>query len=149
MSNELHNEIKHALASLSDAELVTFLRYTPSSWVRAQDSLRHNQYLVKVPNTPSDPLIAIKGVCVMSGDAWGTNAYPQDLLFRGLYLWAAGSPAQDALRFMSASEREFLISGICPAGWNTMNQEEPGDREPFFPAPNPSSTNDDFYLGEL
>ena len=132
MSDELHNEIQSALDSLTDAELHT-LGLLPTPWTRAQDSLRHNQYLVKVPNTPSAPLIAINGICVMTGEPWGTDAYPQDLLFHGLRLWALGTLAQDALRFMSSSEREFLISGISPQGWDAMLTEEEGDREPFFP----------------
>ena len=134
MSDELHNEIQSALASLSDAELLT-LGAIPTPWTRAQDALRHNQYIVKVPNTPSAPLLAINGICVMTGEPWGTDAYPQDLLFTGLRLWALGTPAQAALRFMSSSEREFLISGISPTGWHEAFAEEAGDREPFFPTP--------------
>jgi len=132
VSDELHNEIQSALDSLTDAELHT-LGLLPTPWTRAQDSLRHNQYLVKVPNTPNAPLIAINGQCVLTGKPWGTDAYPQDLLFHGLRLWALGTLAQSALRFMSSSEREFLISGISPQGWDDMLTEEEGDREPFFP----------------
>ena len=132
MSDELHNEIRSALDSLSDAELIN-LATLPSAWTHAQRTLHYGQWLVQVPNTPNAPLIAIKGRCVLTGEAWGTDAYPQNLLFNGLRLWASGTLAQSALRFMSSSEREFLISGISPQGWDDMLTEEPGDREPFFP----------------
>jgi hypothetical protein len=133
MNNDLHNEIQSALANVTDAELLS-LANVPTPWTRAQDTLLYSQYLIKVPNTPNKPLIAINGNCVFTGQPWGTDAYPEDLLFTGLCLWAKGTPAQAALRFMSASEREFLISGISPHGWACMeDHEEPGDREPFFP----------------
>lgn len=132
MSNDLHNEIQSALNSVTNAELLS-LGSLPLPWSRAQSALRHNQHLVKVPNTPSAPLLAINGICVTTGEPWGTDAYPQDLLFHGLRLWALGTPAEAALRFMSSSERKFLISGISPAGWHEAFAEDAGDREPFFP----------------
>jgi len=35
-------------------------------------------------------------------------------------LWCAGMPAQQAFPTLSASEREFLISSICPDCWDEM-----------------------------
>jgi hypothetical protein len=115
MSDELRNEISDALASLSDAELITL--GLPSARNRAQDALRHNQWLTEVSVENVEPMYRVEGICFITGKAWCTNAYSQNLLFTGLRLWALGTTAQCALRFMSASEREFLISGICPDGW--------------------------------
>jgi len=116
MSDELRSEISDALASLSDAELLT-LGVLPSAKSRAENALRHNQWLMPVPNEPGEPMYCVRGSCVMTGESWRTNAYSGNLLFTGLRLWALGTTAQCALRFMSASEREFLISGISPMGW--------------------------------
>lgn len=116
MSDELRNEIQSALSSLSDAELVT-LGVLPSARSRAQDALRHYQWLSEVSVENGEPTFRVVGRCVMTDKHWSTNAYSQNLLFTGLRLWALGTTAQCALRFMSASEREFLISGISPDGW--------------------------------
>ena len=132
MSDELHNEIQSALASLSDAELLC-LGSLPSPRDRAQSALRYYQWLSASNNSPSEPMFRVEGRCVRTNDWWTTNEYNQDLLFTGLRLWDLGTPAQDALRFMSSSEREFLISGISPTGWHEAFAEEAGDREPFFP----------------
>jgi len=149
MSDELRNEISDALASLSDAELFT-LGVLPSAKNRAKDALRHNQWLTELTRDCDEPLYRVEGLCVITGKAWCTNAYSGNLLFTGLRLWALGTTAQCALRFMSASEREFLISGISPFGWEETfpvlgveDHEEPGDREPHFPAPdaNPDCCN--------
>ena len=34
--------------------------------------------------------------------------------------WQDGKLAQDAFPYLSADEREMLISGICPNCWNSM-----------------------------
>jgi len=116
MSDELRNEISDALASLSDAELLS-LGVPPSAKRIAETALRNNQWLMPVLNEPGEPMYRVEGICIITGKAWCTDAYSQRMLFRGLSLWRLGSTAQCALRFMSASEREFLISGICPSGW--------------------------------
>ena len=36
------------------------------------------------------------------------------------YAWQNGEHAQDAFPYLSASERELLISGICPSCWDNM-----------------------------
>jgi len=116
MSDELRNEISDALASLSDAELLT-LGVLPSAIGRARAALRNNQWLTPVLNEPGEPMYRVEGICGITGKAWCTDAYSANLLFTGLRLWDLGTTAQCALRFMSASEREFLISGISPSGW--------------------------------
>jgi len=41
--------------------------------------------------------------------------------------WSDGKLAQDAFPYLSADEREMLISGICPTCWDSMfgSDEEP------------------------
>ena len=36
------------------------------------------------------------------------------------YDWQDGELAQNAFPYLSANEREVLISGICPTCWNKM-----------------------------
>lgn len=122
---------------MSDNDLIRD-REMKLEWNRAQNALRHNQLLVRIANDPGPALVAVSGYCVFTGDQWSTDGHPEALLLDGIRLWAAGKPIQSALRFLSASEREFLISGISPEGWKTLDDEcksgdEPGDREPFFP----------------
>lgn len=38
--------------------------------------------------------------------------------------WQDGELAQHAFPYLSANEREMLISGICPTCWNEMFKEE-------------------------
>lgn len=47
------------------------------------------------------------------------------------YDWKNGKLAQDAFPYLSADEREMLISGICPDCWNSMwgNDEDWEDGE--------------------
>lgn len=116
MSDELRNEIRAALDSLSDAELIT-LGELPSARKLAQKALRYYQFLTEVSVEKGEPTFRVDGRCVRTNKWWSTNSYSQNLLFTGLRLWALGTTAQCALRFMSASEREFLISGISPDGW--------------------------------
>lgn len=135
MSDDLRNEIQSALSSLSDAELAT-LCALPSARSGAQEAIRHNnQWLSEVWVENGEPTFRVVGRCVRTDKHWYTNEYSRNQLFTGLRLWGLGITAQRALRFMSASEREFLTSGICPEGWRETYIEEAGDREPFFPAP--------------
>ena len=36
------------------------------------------------------------------------------------HAWQNGALAQDAFPYLSADEREMLISGICPTCWDNM-----------------------------
>ena len=48
------------------------------------------------------------------------------ILVRGedYFAWQGGKCAQDAFPYLSADEREMLISGICPQCWDNMFGEE-------------------------
>ena len=50
--------------------------------------------------------------------------------------WQHGVLAQDAFPYLSADEREMLISGICPTCWEKMfssEEEEEEEEECFEP----------------
>ena len=40
------------------------------------------------------------------------------------YAWQSGELVQNAFPYLSAEEREMLISGICPDCWESMFGEE-------------------------
>ena len=69
---------------------------------------------------------------------------------RDFFAWQGGALAQDAFPYLSADEREMLISGICPECWGKMfsepeedEEEEDWDDEPFN-----LDEGFDVYLGE-
>ena len=43
--------------------------------------------------------------------------------------WCDGAHAQDAFPYLSANEREMLISGICPTCWAKQFPPEPEEEE--------------------
>lgn len=45
--------------------------------------------------------------------------------------WDDGAHAQVAFPYLSAAEREMLISGICPTCWSKMLPPEPEEEEDF------------------
>lgn len=64
--------------------------------------------------------ISIATVCPFCGSVSSVSVEKGDYLN-----WQAGMMAQDAFPYLSAEEREMLISGICPSCWNdTFNSEE-------------------------
>ena len=54
----------------------------------------------------------VKGNCVFTGEE-----YQCSVPLTGLKKWQGGEPIQTAMPNVSADDREFLISGISPAGW--------------------------------
>jgi hypothetical protein len=59
-----------------------------------------------------DGTTLITGKCKFLGIEYSC-AVPTD----GLYQWLAGLSIQRAMPTVSADDREFLISGISPLGW--------------------------------
>ena len=47
------------------------------------------------------------------------------------YNWQDGELAQNAFPYLSAEEREILISGICPTCWDKMFPVQEEDDEPY------------------
>lgn len=50
------------------------------------------------------------------------------------HAWQNGELAQNAFPYLSANEREMLISGICPTCWDDMfsSEEDEEDEEECF-----------------
>jgi hypothetical protein len=59
------------------------------------------------------------GNCVFTGQSYTTAAYPLDAVSAGIRNYKNGALLQDAFPFMSLDDREFIKSGISPAGWPT------------------------------
>jgi hypothetical protein len=59
-----------------------------------------------------DGFSRVSGRCVFTGES-----YECTVPTVGLQAWQSGAPIQWALPDVPAEEREFLISGISPSGW--------------------------------
>ena len=70
--------------------------------------------------------ICLVTYCPFCGDGHKVEVNETDYLD-----WGDGMNAQDAFPYLSASEREMLISGICPTCWNKYfgSDEEPDPDE--------------------
>jgi len=60
------------------------------------------------------------GKCVLTGQEYQTA----DFDYQKYLEYRNGAYIQDALASMAPHDREFLISGICPDGWEQMWDEE-------------------------
>lgn len=61
-------------------------------------------------------IITLEVVCPFCGRVSEINVNEEDY-----YAWNSGNKlAQDAFPYLSADEREILISGICPSCWDSM-----------------------------
>ena len=60
----------------------------------------------------------VRGSCMVTGKEYEAT-YPKD----GVVRWLDGAHIQDAMPDVSAGDREFLISGISPAGWEQLFAE--------------------------
>ena len=67
-------------------------------------------------------VVHVEGRCHITGQVYAAT-YPKD----GIDKWQAGVFIQDAMPDVSASDREFLVSGISPAGWDWLFAES-GER---------------------
>jgi len=63
---------------------------------------------------------AATGNCVFGCGPYTTAPFPSSALFA----YNNGDYIQDALRMLSESDREFILSGISPKGWEGMESEE-------------------------
>ena len=59
-----------------------------------------------------DSMVKVTGQCKFTGEEYSCVVPTQ-----GLERHLAGEHAQTAMPSVSADDREFLISGISPAGW--------------------------------
>ena len=60
------------------------------------------------------------GKCVFGFGTYTTAPFPAQALFA----YNNGSYIQDALRMLSESDREFILSGISPKGWDSMKDDD-------------------------
>lgn len=71
--------------------------------------------------------VTVVTVCPMCGHANEVAVNEEDY-----FAWSFdGVLAQDAFPYLSADEREMLISGICPKCWNKLFGEEE-EEEDFY-----------------
>lgn len=62
------------------------------------------------------------GPCMVTGETYVVKV-PR----AGLFAYRQGAMIQNAFPEMSADDREFLLSGISPAGWKQMFADNPDD----------------------
>lgn len=67
-------------------------------------------------------------VCPFCGEAHDVAVNEADY-----WDWQDGKCAQDAFPYLSADEREMLISGICPDCWDRMFPPEEEEEEDYEP----------------
>lgn len=61
-----------------------------------------------------------KEVCVITECPFCHKANEVEVNEMDYWDWQDGALAQDAFPYLSADERELLISGICPKCWDGM-----------------------------
>lgn len=69
-------------------------------------------------------LVYITTVCPICHEEHEVGVYQDDYL-----RWCDGALAQDAFPYLTADEREMLISGICPTCWDKMFSFDDDDEE--------------------
>lgn len=75
--------------------------------------------------------INYKEVCVVTQCPFCGRGNEVEVNEADYWNWDDGMLAQDAFPYLSADEREMLISGICPTCWDKMfgSDEEPDSDE--------------------
>ena len=68
--------------------------------------------------------INYKEVCVITCCPFCGRGNEVEVNEMDYFDWDDGMLAQDAFPYLSASEREMLISGICPTCWEKMFGKE-------------------------
>jgi hypothetical protein len=70
----------------------------------------------------SEEHIVVKGVCCVTKEPYSISVP------RAEYeAWKGGQLAQTAFRSLSATEREFFVSGISPRGWEMVFSDDGED----------------------
>ena len=73
--------------------------------------------------------INYKEVCIVTRCPFCGHANEVEVNEADYWDWQDGELAQNAFPYLSAEEREMLISGICPDCWNkTFGEEEDEER---------------------
>jgi len=66
-----------------------------------------------------DAMIRMTRNCTSCNKPVSIEIKPSSLLF-----WRQGALIQDAFPYLNSSERELLLSGICPSCWDKMFKED-------------------------
>ena len=69
-------------------------------------------------------MTALTAPCVFTGEEYTTSFYPTDKITAGFRARENGALIQVAFPFMSLEDREFVLSGISPNGWNATVSDE-------------------------
>lgn len=64
-------------------------------------------------------IITLVAICPFCGTETSIDVFADDY-----ERWIVGALVQDAFPYLSADDRESLISGICPTCWEQMFAEE-------------------------
>lgn len=67
-----------------------------------------------------DGTMKVSGKCVFTGDHYETQSFPEAAAVR----YREGEYLQNAFSMLSAEDREFILSGISPAGWKSEFSDE-------------------------
>ena len=68
--------------------------------------------------------VCVVTYCPLCGKAHEVEVNEMDYLD-----WQDGMPAQDAFPYLSAEDRELLISGICPTCWDSVFGADPDEED--------------------
>ena len=71
----------------------------------------------------ADAITIIKK-CVHTGKSYSVTVDSEDY-----FKWVNGELAQRAFPYLSVADREFLISGISPEGWDQLFEDEKEEEE--------------------
>lgn len=75
--------------------------------------------------------INYKDVCVVTQCPFCGRGNEVEVNEEDYWDYEDGMKAAEAFPYLSASEREMLISGICPKCWDSMLPPEPEEEEDF------------------
>lgn len=64
--------------------------------------------------------INYKEVCVVTYCPFCHKGHEVEVNEFDYFDWSEGELAQDAFPYLTAAEREMLISGVCPTCWDKM-----------------------------
>jgi hypothetical protein len=71
-------------------------------------------------NYNANGTVKVSGLCRVTGQYYEVNNIPGE----AFHLWQRGTLIQKALPMLDADQREFLISGTSPEGWEILFPKE-------------------------
>jgi hypothetical protein len=86
--------------------------------------LRYGQ---RAEATAESGMVRVTGQCSVTGKTHSVVVSES-----GLIAWLQGALIQNALPRATADEREFLMTGISPEGWQLLDLDDEDDNESSF-----------------